>query len=530
VGVLEGYLPARISTVAPTAGWEHGQTRRKPLENTVARFQNILETIGNTPLVRLNKLAPEGVNVYVKIEAFNPMGSVKDRMARAIIERAEVTGALKPGQTVVEATSGNTGIGLAMVCAQKGYPLVVTMAESFSIERRKLLRFLGARVVLTPAAEKGSGMLAKAVELAEKHGWFLCRQFENEANADVHSLTTAQEILKDFAGERLDYWVTGFGTGGTLKGVARVLKKQRPETRIIAAEPDNSQVLGSCIPQQRKPDGAPLASHPRFRPHLMQGWSPDFISRLTEDTVAAGHIDEIVPVAGNDALLMSRELARREGIFVGTSSGATLAAALTIARRSPPGTNIVCMLPDTGERYLSTPLFEHIGEEMSAEELEISRSTAGYRFDAPSAAAPPAAAPAQVVLDTEAEKFVNDTIRSEPVVLFALEWCEFCWSARKLFARAGIQYRSVDLDSVAYQAGDLGGKIRAVLAKRTGAITIPQIFIGGAHIGGCTDLFDAWRNGSIQRSLKENSISYDANAAIDPYTLLPKWLHPRKSA
>ena len=498
----------------------------------MARFRNILETIGNTPLVKLNKLAPAGVNVYVKVESFNPMGSVKDRMARAIIERAEESGALKPGQTVVEATSGNTGIGLAMVCAQKGYPLVVTMAESFSIERRKLLRFLGARVVLTPAAEKGSGMLAKAVELAEKHGWFLCRQFENEANADVHSHTTALEILSDFAGERIDYWVTGFGTGGTLKGVARVLKKQRPETRIIAAEPDNSQVLGSGIPQQRRPDGSPAASHPRFRPHLMQGWSPDFVSRLTEDAVGAKLVDEIVPVAGNDALRMARELARQEGIFVGTSSGATLAAALTIAQRAKPGANIVCMLPDTGERYLSTPLFEDIGENMNAEELEISRSTAGYRFDAPSAApAPaPAAAPLPVALDAEAEKLVDDVIRNEPVVLFALEWCEFCWSVRKLFAKVGIQYRSVDLDSVAYQAGELGGKIRAVLAKRTGAVTIPQIYIGGVHIGGATDLFDAWRKGSIQQALNEHQIPYDASAAIDPYTLLPKWLHPRKSA
>ena len=230
----------------------------------MARYANILETIGNTPLVRLSKLAPEGVNVYVKVESFNPMGSVKDRMALAVIEAAERSGALKPGQTVIEATSGNTGIGLAMVCAQKGYPLVVTMAESFSIERRKLLRFLGARVVLTPASEKGTGMLAKAVELAERHGWFLCRQFENEANADVHTRTTAQEILADFAGEALDYWVTGFGTGGTLKGVARALRQSSPATRIVAAEPDNSQVLASGIPQPRTATGAVAQSHPSF--------------------------------------------------------------------------------------------------------------------------------------------------------------------------------------------------------------------------------------------------------------------------
>jgi cysteine synthase A len=497
----------------------------------MARYANILETIGNTPLVRLNRLAPPSVNLYVKIEAFNPMGSVKDRMARAIIERAEASGALKPGQTVVEATSGNTGIGLAMVCAAKGYPLVVTMSESFSIERRKLLRFLGARVVLTPASEKGSGMLAKAVELAEAHGWFLCRQFENEANADVHSRTTAQEILRDFAGERLDYWVTGFGTGGTLKGVSRVLRKESPGTRIIACEPDNAQVLGSGIPQPRKADGSPAASHPRFRPHLMQGWAPDFISKLTEDAVAAGHVDEIVPVAGNDALRMSRELAKQEGIFVGTSSGATLAAALNVARRAAPGTNIVCMLPDTGERYLSTPLFDSVGEEMTAEELELSRSTPACRFDAPAPAAPaPAVAPVQVELDPEAKRFVDDVVRNEPVVMFALEWCEFCWSVRKMFARTGIKYRSVDLDSVDYQGGDRGGKIRAVLAQRTGAVTIPQIFIGGAHIGGCTDLFNAWRDGSVQKRLVEKGVRYDTSVALDPYTLLPKWLHPRKSA
>src|SRR6186713_1460076 len=240
-------------TPAPTVGMQDAPQGGLHM----ARFQNILETIGNTPVVKLNRISPPGVNVYVKVESFNPMGSVKDRMARAVIEDAERRGLLKPGQTVIEATSGNTGIGLAMVCAQKGYPLVVTMAESFSVERRKMLRFLGAKVVLTPAAEKGSGMLAKAVELAETHGWFLCRQFENEANADVHSRTTAQEILRDFAGERLDYFVTGYGTGGTLKGVARALRKASPSTRVIAAEPDNAPVLASGIPQPRDATGKP---------------------------------------------------------------------------------------------------------------------------------------------------------------------------------------------------------------------------------------------------------------------------------
>jgi cysteine synthase A len=499
----------------------------------MARYQNILETIGDTPIVKLGKLAPRGVNVYVKVESFNPMGSVKDRMARAIIEHAESTGELKPGQTVIEATSGNTGIGLAMVCAQKGYPLVVTMAESFSVERRKLLRFLGAKVVLTPASEKGTGMLAKAVELAAKHGWFLCRQFENEANADVHSRTTAQEILADFAGERLDYWVSGFGTGGTLKGVARALKQASSVTRVVAAEPDNSQVLGSGLPQPRDADGKPSQSHPHFRPHLMQGWSPDFVSKLTEDAVRTGLVDEIVPVSGNEALGLARDLARHEGIFVGTSSGATLAAALAIARRSKPGTNIVCMLPDTGERYLSTPLFADIGEEMTNEELELSRSTPSCRFDSP----PPAPALMQpasplppAALDAEAERFFDDLVRDEPVVLFALEWCEFCWSVRKLFARLGVAYRSIDLDSVAFQAGDRGGKIRAVLAARTATRTIPQVFIGGTHVGGATELFDAWRSGKARELLARRGVPFNANAELDPYSLLPKWLQPRKSA
>jgi cysteine synthase len=347
----------------------------------MARHDSILETIGDTPLVRLARLAPPDIHLYAKVEAFNPMGSVKDRMALAVIEAAERRGELRPGQTVIEATSGNTGIGLAMVCARKGYPLVVTMAENFSVERRRLLRFLGARVVLTPAAEKGSGMLAKAIELAETHGYYLCRQFENPANAEVHRRTTAREILDDLAGEPLHAWVSGFGTGGTLQGVARVLKDADPATRIVVAEPDNAPMLGSGLAQPRGRDGS-TASHPGFRPHLMQGWSPDFISPLTEQAVSAGLVDEVMPVAGAEALRLARELARQEGIFAGISSGATLAAALAVARRSPPGSRIVCMLPDTGERYLSTPLFESIGDEMDDEELALSRSTPGYRFDA----------------------------------------------------------------------------------------------------------------------------------------------------
>ncbi len=345
------------------------------------RFANILETIGRTPVVRIEKLAPPGANLFAKIEAFNPMGSVKDRLALGVIEHAEQTGALSPGQTVIEATSGNTGIGLAMVCAQKGYPLVVTMAEVFSVERRKIMRFLGAKVVLTPASGKGSGMLAKAVELAEKHGWFLTRQFENEANADMHSRTTAPEILADFEDIGLDYWVTGFGTGGTLKGVARVLKERSPDTKIIVCEPDNSAMLGSGISQERKPDGSPSASHPGFSPHPMQGWSPDFIPKLADD--ARDLIDQIVPVKGAEALRNARELACQEGIFVGITGGATLTGAIDVCKRAPEGANVLCMLPDTGERYLTTPLFEGFGAEMTDEEIEISRSSPSFQLEIP---------------------------------------------------------------------------------------------------------------------------------------------------
>jgi cysteine synthase A len=339
------------------------------------RYANILETVGNTPVVRINRLAPPDIHLFVKVEAFNPLGSVKDRLALGVIEDAEKNGRLKPGQTVIEATSGNTGIGLAMVCAQKGYPLVVTMAETFSVERRKLMRFLGAKVVLTPAAGRGLGMVAKAVELAEAHGWFLTRQFENEANADMHSRTTAREILNDFEGEPLDYWVTGFGTGGTLKGVARVLAKERPETKIIVCEPDDAPMLSSGLEQQRNADGSGAASHPAWKPHPLQGWSPDFIPKLTADAMATNRVNKVLRIPNTEAMRWSKELARKEGIFVGITSGATFAAALRVAADAPKGATILCMLPDTGERYLSTPLFADVSIDMTEEELEISRST-----------------------------------------------------------------------------------------------------------------------------------------------------------
>ena len=493
-------------------------------------FNNILETIGNTPVVRINRLAPPGVDLFVKVESFNPMASVKDRMALSVIEQAERDGVLKPGQTVVEATSGNTGIGLAMVCAAKGYPLVLTMAESFSIERRKILRFLGARVILTPAELKGSGMLAKAVELAEAHGWFLVRQFENEANAEAHTRTTALEILDVFRDRPLDYFVTGYGTGGTLKGTGRVLKARSPHTKIIVCEPDNSPLLGSGIPQARDVDGAPSASHPSFRPHLMQGWTPDFIPKLTEDAVAMDLVDEVLPIDGNHALEMSKQLAQKEGIFCGTSGGATFSGAMKVAQNAPPNSTILCMLPDTGERYLSTPLFEGVPEMMTEEEMEISRSTPGYRFDQPSTPAPAAVETTKPpAVTARAGAFYRETIADakNPVVLFALEWCEFCWAVRKLFDELDVPFKAVDLDSVPFQQDDWGGQIRAVLHAELGSSTIPQVFIGGEHLGGATDTFEAFKSGELGKMLKSAGIEMGDLGGKDPYELLPGWLHRR---
>jgi cysteine synthase A len=346
----------------------------------MAKFQSILGTVGNTPVVRINRLAPSGINLFAKIEAFNPLGSVKDRLALGVIEAAERSGELKPGQTVIEATSGNTGIGLAMVCAQKGYPLVVTMAEQFSVERRRLMRFLGAKVVLTPQAQRGMGMVTKAIELARTHGWFLTRQFENEANADMHSRTTAREIIEDFKDERLDYWVTGYGTGGTLKGVSRVLAKEMPQTKIVVCEPEDAQLLASGIDQERNPDGSPATGHPAFKPHPMQGWTPDFIPKLTADAVMMNVIHRIIAVPGAEAIRCSAELASREGIFVGITAGGTFAGALRLCADAPRGSTVLCMLPDTGERYLSTPLFANVPADMTPEELEISRSTPSAQF------------------------------------------------------------------------------------------------------------------------------------------------------
>jgi cysteine synthase A len=355
----------------------------------------------------------------------------------------------------------------------------------------------------------------------------------------MHSRTTAKEILADFAGQRLDYWVTGFGTGGTLKGVARVLKAQRPETRVIVCEPNNSPILGSGIAQARLPDGTPSDSHPAFRPHLMQGWSPDFIPRLTEDALAMQLVDRVIPINGNEAIRLARELAQREGIFCGISAGATLAGALQVAGDAPEGANVLCMLPDTGERYLSTPLFEGIGVDMTDEELEIARSTPGARFDAPASSPPPptpvatadtvAAVAPSPEHSADAEALVAQWLAdpTQPVVLFALEWCEFCWSLRKLFAACAIPYRSVDLDSSAYQVDDRGGRIRAVLAARTGSKTIPQLFVAGEWIGGTTETMAAFKQGRLQQLLREHGVVFDEKADVDPDALLPGWLHPR---
>jgi cysteine synthase A len=343
-------------------------------------YDSVMETIGNTPCIRINTLAPDHVRLYVKAEFFNPAASVKDRLAVSIIEEAERGGALKPGQTVVEATSGNTGIGLAMVCAAKGYPLVVTMADSFSIERRKLMRFLGAKVVLTPRAQKGYGMYRKAVELAEANGWFLARQFETDANARIHENTTAREILTDFEGERLDYYVTGYGTGGTVTGVGRVLRKVRPETKIILSEPANAQIVGSGRAQGRNADGSPAESHSAFEPHPIQGWTPDFIPLVLQEAIDNNYYDELIPVPGPTGIEWSKKLAQSEGIFTGISGGSTFAIAMEIAERADPESVILCMLPDTGERYLSSPLFETIEEDMTEEEVALSLSTPGYHM------------------------------------------------------------------------------------------------------------------------------------------------------
>jgi cysteine synthase A len=342
-------------------------------------YPSILSTIGKTPVVKINNLAPDGVNLYVKAEYFNPASSVKDRLAFSIIDEAEKQGILKPGQTVVEATSGNTGIGLAFVCAAKNYPCVITMPESASIERRKMMRFLGAKVIITPAPEAGSGAYKKAKELSDKNGWFYARQFENEANANIHESTTGQEIVSDFKETGLDFWVSGYGTGGTFSGVSRTLKEYMPKTKLIMAEPDVAPLLIKGKSQLRTDDGAPANSHPDWNPHPIQGWTTDFIPLVLQEAIDKKFIDEIIPVAGVDGIKWSQKLAAKEGILTGISGGSTFSVAMEVANKAPKGSTILCMLADTAERYLSSLLFENIEPDMNDEELKILNSTPSFK-------------------------------------------------------------------------------------------------------------------------------------------------------
>jgi cysteine synthase A len=390
---------------------------------------------------------------------------------------------------------------------------------------------LGAKVILTPASEKGTGMLAKAEELAKAHGWFLARQFENEAGPDIHSATTAEEIIATFADAPLDYFVTGFGTGGTLKGIARVLRAKSPSTKVIVAEPANSPLLGSGIGQTYNADGSPAASHPVFRPHPMQGWTPDFIPKLAGNVISSGHIDSIQAVRGDDAIGCARDLARKEGLLVGITAGATLVAALKVAQTAPRGTRILAMIPDTGERYLSTPLFDGIEVEMDEDERVIAASTPRFRFDTgPIQTAPAVAKP--LVLDPAAVAQV-ETMISDPdqsVVIFALEWCEFAWGVKRLLTTLGVPFRAVHLDGPEFEDPRWATKVRRAMSDRAGAVTIPQIFIGGRHLGGATETFDACNDGSLRTLLADEGIEVDTESLGNAYVFLPKWIHPRGPA
>ena len=337
-------------------------------------YSNILETIGNTPSVKIKNISINNTNIYVKAEYFNPASSVKDRLAISIIENAEKNGSIEKGQTVVEATSGNTGIGLAMVCAAKNYPLVVTMPDSASIERRKLMRFLGARVILTPASEGGTGAYDIAKRLVHKNNWFFARQFENEDNANIHEETTGIEIYNDFKDIGLDYWVSGYGTGGTFTGVSRTLRQKLPNTKLILTEPDVAPLIASEHEQSRNSDGSAAESHPAWNPHPIQGWTTDFIPLVLQESIDKEYYDELIPVSGEDGLFWSHELAKKEGIITGVSGGSTFAIAVEVAKKATKGSNILCMLPDTAERYMSSVLFDSIEPEMNEEEQKLYNS------------------------------------------------------------------------------------------------------------------------------------------------------------
>lgn len=344
-------------------------------------YDNVAETVGNTPCIKIDSaMCPEGRTIYAKCEFFNPLSSVKDRLACAIIEDAEAKGLLKPGDTVVEATSGNTGIAVAMLCAQRKYNCVICMAETFSIERRKLMRMLGAKVIITPKSGKGSGMVAKAKELAQKNGWFLCRQFENEANAAFHEVTTGPEILSDFEGKRLDYFVLGFGTGGTYAGAGKAIKAARPDVKIALAEPQGAEMLADGRKSERNPDGSATGTHPAWSAHPIQGWTPDFIPLIAEKGRADTPYDELIPVPGAEGIKTAQELAKTQGILTGVSGGSSMWSAIEVAKKAPEGSVICCILADTGERYLSTPLYGSIAADMNEEEVAISKSTPSFQM------------------------------------------------------------------------------------------------------------------------------------------------------
>ncbi|GHP03135.1 hypothetical protein PPROV_000189000 [Pycnococcus provasolii] len=379
-------MPALMSSfatawkpVSRAANPRHARTSRSNPRVNARVYDSVLDTIGETPVVKLQRMAPDGIDMYAKLEYFNPLSSVKDRLALSIVLEAEAAGLIKPGDTIVEATSGNTGIAVAMVAAARGYKCVITMAEPFSVERRKVMRMLGAKVIVTPKAGKGTGMVRKAEELCEEHGWFLCSQFETDANARFHASTTGPEILRDFAGKRLDYWVTGYGTGGTYAGAGKVLKVARPETKIILAEPEAAGLIASGIEQERN-GRSHAVSHPAFTPHPIQGWTPDFIPYVLSEGLDANLHDELVPVTAEEAISTASRLAAEEGIFTGISGGATVAVALKTAAKAEKGSVILAMCPDTSERYLSTPLYATIEADMNEEELEIAKSTPSYQL------------------------------------------------------------------------------------------------------------------------------------------------------
>jgi len=486
---------------------------KNPLSSHV--HDSILTTIGATPVIKLNQLCSNRVNIFVKCEAFNPMGSVKDRLALGIMEWAERHNQIKPGQTVVEASSGNTGIGLAMVCAARGYPFVCVMSESFSIERRKLMRFLGAKVILTNPAHKGSGMVLKAKELASTHGWFLARQFENEANPWIHEHTTGPEILEAFHDTKLDAIVSAYGTGGTISGIGRVMRERSPDTKLIVCEPNNAPLLYSNIATEYEEDGTFKEPHPVWRPHLLQGWCPDFIPKIVDDARSEGLFDEIMHVGGNDAMEISKRLAQKEGIFTGPSGGGALWCALEHSKSLPDGSNVLAMLADTGERYLSTPLFQDISADMTEEEKQIAESCASP-------------APAQILLPKptkEAKDFVESTNKLHKITIWSLEYCEFCWTLFKLLDAIGVEYYVVNIDSFEFAKDNMGNKYRSALSKMTDCNTFPQMFIGGEFFGGAADACIKWKKGELQPLLEAQGFSTEFNGYNgDPFEFLPKWM------